>query len=218
VAETPPAVRVRPRYRGVSHLLAFVVALVLCVIVTALETEPTARLAGTVFAASVAVMFGASALYHRVWWTPIWRRRMARIDHAAIYLLIAGTYTPIGLLVLSGAWRVVVLSIAWTGAVAAIALKIVWGDAPKWAAAAIAMTLGWVGVVAFPELLPLGISGTMLIAGGGVLYTFGGILYALRRPDPRPTVFGYHEIFHALVVGAVACHYVAVVFFVLPRA
>lgn len=161
-------------------------------------------------------MFGASALYNRVTWSPQWRPWMRRLDHAMIYLVIAGTYTPFGLLVLSGAWSWVVLAVVWSGVVGAIALKFMWMGAPKWVAAALGASLGWVGVVALPLILErIGPAGLALLLTGGVLYTSGGIVYAFRRPDPVPAVFGYHEVFHALVVLGAACQYSSVAFFVL---
>jgi hemolysin III len=174
------------------------------------------RAAAAVFAACVALALGVSALYHRVTWRPEVRRLMRRLDHAAIYLLIAGTYTPFGLLVLGGAWRATVLGIVWTGAGLAIVQQIVWADAPKWLAAALALALGWVGVVAFPQIVSkTGVGGTTLLAVGGLLYTVGAIVYARRRPDPRPSVFGYHEVFHALTILAVGSQYAAIAFYVL---
>jgi hemolysin III len=155
-------------------------------------------------------MFGVSAVYHRVLWGPTARRWMRRLDHAAIYLLIAGTYTPFGLLVLPPAWAVVVLSIVWSGCAVAIVLKFVWVDAPKWLAALVAVALGWVGVVAFPHLVDAGIGPLVLLGVGGLLYTAGAVVYARGRPDPIPTVFGYHELFHACVIAAAACQYAAV--------
>lgn len=161
-------------------------------------------------------MFGVSAVYHRVTWRPRPRAWMARLDHATIYLLIAGTYTPYALLALSGAWRVPVLVVVWGGAAAAIVLKFAWVTAPKALAAALAVALGWAGVVALPQLVDeLGAAGTTLLLMGGALYTAGAVVYAVRRPDPRPAVFGYHELFHALVVVAAACQYAAIASFVL---
>ncbi len=172
--------------------------------------------AASVFAGSVAAMFGASALYHRVTWQPHVRLWMRRVDHAGIYLLIAGTYTPVGLLVLSGSWRTVVLAIAWTGAAAAIALKFCWVAAPKWLAAVIGIALGWVGVIVLPQLASrVGPAGLALLVVGGLAYTAGAVVYARRRPDPIPHIFGYHELFHALTIVGVACQYVAIAFFVL---
>ena len=136
---------------------------------------------------------------------------MRRLDHAAIYLLIAGTYTPFGLLALSGAWRWSVLPVVWGGALAAIVLKLAWVDAPKWLAAVIGVALGWVGIVALPQLWAhSGWAGVALLGAGGVLYTAGAVVYAVGRPDPSPAVFGYHELFHVLVIGAAACQYAAV--------
>ena len=143
---------------------------------------------------------------------------MRRIDHAGIYLLIAGTYTPVGLIVLRGAWQTVVLAIVWSGAAAAIVLKFVWVEAPKWLSAVTGIGLGWVGVVVFPQLLSrVGIAGSMLVLAGGLGYTAGALVYVFRRPDPVPAVFGYHELFHALVIVAVGFQYAAVAFFVLPK-
>jgi hemolysin III len=164
-------------------------------------------------------MFGASALYHRVLWEPRARRWMRRLDHAMIYTLIAGTYTPFGLLVLDGAWRITVLAIVWSGAFASIVMRIVWARAPKWVAAVLGVALGWVGVVVFPQLFDrLGIVPSLLVLVGGLCYTFGALVYARRKPDPLPAVFGYHELFHVLVIIAVVLQYVVVVFYVLPRA
>ena len=211
--------RVKPLLRGVSHQYAFFVAVALGIALVAATEGARARLSATVFATSVATMFGISALYHRVTWEPRARTWMRRLDHAAIYLLIAGTYTPFGLLVLEGAWAVTVLAIVWAGAAAAILLKLAWTDAPKWVAATLGITLGWVGVVAMPKIWEVvGWGGVLLLIAGGLFYTGGALVYALRRPDPVPHVFGYHELFHALVIAAAACQYVAIAFFVLPAA
>ena len=207
---------VRPRLRGVLHQYASLVFAGLGIALVASAPGSLQRAAAAVFAASVALTFGVSALYHRVTWTPAARRRMRRIDHAAIYLLIAGTYTPFGLLVLSGAWRTTVLAIAWTGAGLAILQQVVWADAPKWLAAVVAVALGWVGVAAFPQVVDrAGSLAAALLALGGVLYTVGAVVYARGRPDPRPLVFGYHEVFHALTILAVTSQYAAIAFFIL---
>jgi hemolysin III len=211
--------RSRPRLRGVLHQYAFFASLLAGVPLVATAPTPSARFAATAFATSVAAMFGVSAVYHRVTWRPRPRAWMARVDHATIYLLIAGTYTPYALLALTGAWRVVVLAVVWSGAAAAIVLKFAWVDAPKALAAALGVALGWAGVVALPKLMEeIGAAATVLVLAGGALYTAGAVVYALRRPDPLPAVFGYHELFHALVVAGVACHYASVAFFVVPGA
>lgn len=209
---------VRPRYRGVSHRIAFFLTLPLGVALAFEVDTGAGRVAAIAFGTSVAAMFGASALYHSVDWPEAKRRWLRRLDHAGIYTLIAGSYTPVGLLVLKGDWRLVVLGIVWIGAVAAIALKFLWVDGPTWLSAVIGVGLGWVAVAAFPQILDrVGIPGSMLVLAGGIAYTAGAVVYALRRPDPFPAVFGYHEVFHALVIVAVACQYSAIAFFVLPE-
>ena len=171
-----------------------------------------------IFASCVAMCFGASAFYHRPTWSPGVRAWLARLDHAGIYLLIAGSYAPFGLLVLSTGWAVPILTVVWTGALIAILLKLFWVQAPKWLSAAIGLTLGWVGAAAFSQLLKLPAAALVLIVLAGLLYTAGAIVYALRRPDPVPRVFGYHELFHVLTLAATVCEYLAVALFVLPRA
>jgi hemolysin III len=210
--------RVKPKLRGVFHEAGFYIAVVLAVPLVASAEPGRARLAAAVFAGCVASCFGASALYHRPTWTPGRRAWLARLDHAGVYLLIAGTYTPVALLVMSSGWATPVLAIVWSGAGAAILLKVFWVRAPKWLAAAIALLLGWVGVAAFSQLLGLGPIGLALLVVGGLLYSAGAIVYARRRPDPIPHVFGYHELFHLLTVAAAASQYAAIAFFVLPRA
>ena len=172
--------------------------------------------AAAIFAGSVAACFGASALYHRVDWTPRPRLWMRRLDHAGVYLLIAGTYTPMCLLVLDGAWRLAVLAAVWAGAAAAVMLRIVWDAAPAWLAAVIGLALGWAAIVMAPQLVSrLNPAALVLLGVGGLAYTAGAIVYAGRRPDPAPAVFGYHELFHALTILAASCQYVAIAFFVI---
>jgi hemolysin III len=146
------------------------------------------------------------------------RAWLARLDHGGVYLLIAGTYAPFGLLVMSTEWAVPVLSVVWGGALVAILVKFIWVDVPKWLSATIGLGLGWVGAAAFPQLLKVPPLGLVLVIAGGLLYTAGALVYARRRPDPFPQVFGYHELFHVLTLAAVTCHYAAIAFFVLPRA
>jgi hemolysin III len=209
--------RVKPRLRGVFHELGFYAALALgaALVVTAHGGRP--RLAAAVFAGSVAFCFGASALYHRPTWKPPIRARLARLDHAGVFLLIAGTYTPFGLLVMSEGWALPVLTIVWAGALVATLLKLFWFGAPKWLSAAIGLALGWVSLAAFSQLLKLPLPGLILVIVGGLLYTLGALVYAYRRPDPVPHIFGYHELFHVLTLGAVGCQYAAIAFFVLPN-
>ena len=206
----------RPLLRGVIHQAGFVVSLVVGTLLIVGADGARDHIAAAVFAASVAICFGASALYHRVTWTPPVRLWMRRVDHAGIYVLIAGTYTPVCLLALSGAWRWTVLAIVWAGAGAAIIFKFAWVAAPKWLAAATGLALGWVGVVAFPKLATtLDPAAVVLLGVGGLVYTAGAVVYVRRKPNPAPAVFGYHEVFHAMTIVAVACQYVAIAFFIV---
>jgi hemolysin III len=206
----------KPKWRGVLHQAAFVVAVGLAPLLIVTADGGRAQFAAAVFASSVVACFGASALYHRVTWKPRARLWMRRIDHAGVYLLIAGTYTPVSLLVLRGAWRPVVLTIIWAGAAAAIVLKFVWVGAPKWLAAAIGIALGWVAVIVLPQMIGrVDLAAVILLVAGGLAYTLGAVVYVRRRPDPAPAVFGYHELFHALTIVGVACQYVAIAFFIV---
>jgi hemolysin III len=209
---------VKPRLRGVSHEWAFFASLFLGAGLIIAARTPRATLAVTVYAVSLSALFGTSALYHRVNWTrPNVRRWMRRLDHSMIFFLIAGTYTPFALLVLHGALASAILIVVWSGALAGAIFEMVWIDHPKWVAALIYISLGWVAAVAFPELWAgIGVTGTLLVAAGGVLYMAGAIVYATQRPDPNPRVFGYHEIFHLLVIAAAAAHFSAIAFFALP--
>jgi hemolysin III len=206
----------RPLLRGTLHQGAFLVALVVGAVFVTEADAGRQRVGAAVFAVSVVTMLGASALYHRVTWSPRMRPWMRRIDHAGIYLLIAGTYTPVGLLSLHGVLQRVTLAIIWAGAAVLIALKFAWVRAPKWLAAVTGIGLGWAGVAALPQVADTaGITAVILLAAGGVAYTAGAVVYAFKRPDPVPHVFGYHELFHALTLVAVACQYVAIAFYVV---
>jgi hemolysin III len=195
----------------VFHSWAFVGFAVLGALLVATTSGGRERLAAAAFGACLVLTFGISALYHRVDWRPAAKRLMRRLDHASIYLLIAGTYTPYGLLVLSGAWQFSILGVVWIGAALAIVQRLFWLDAPRWVPVVAGIFLGWVGVVALPQIIEAsGISGTVLVAAGGILYTLGAVVYALQRPDLRPATFGFHELFHVLTVLAAACQFAAV--------
>jgi hemolysin III len=214
----PDPARVKPRLRGVFHEAAFYTFVVLAVPLVLTTEGGKARASALVFALCVALCFGASALYHRPTWQPRARSWLARADHAGIYLLIAGTYTPFGLLVLSRNWAIPVLTIVWTGSLAAILLKLFRPTLSKKVSAAIGLALGWVAVAAISQLLKLPWPGLMLLLIGGLAYSLGAVVYALRKPDPFPRVLGYHEVFHLLTLVAVGCQYAAIAFYVLPRA
>jgi hemolysin III len=211
--------RLKPRLRGVLHQYAFGVAVLAGAILVAGAETARARISVAVYAGSLAAMFGASALYHRITWPPAHRRRLRRLDHAAIYLLIAGTYTPFGTLALSGSSRVAVLAVVWAGALAGIVLASIWSNRPRWVEPIVAVVLGWIGILVLPQLVEAaGVTAVGLVFAGGVCYTAGSLVYARRRPDPVPAVFGYHELFHALVIVAAACQYAAIASLVLPGA
>lgn len=211
---------VKPKLRGVSHQWAFVVSLFLGAGLIVAADTPQATLAVAIYAVSLSALLGTSALYHRVNWSrPDVRRWMRRLDHSMIFFLIAGTYTPFALLVLDGPLADAILVAVWGGALAGAAVEMVWIEHPKWVAALIYMSLGWVAAVAFPGMWgEMGVAGTLLVVAGGLLYTVGAVVYATQRPDPNPRVFGYHEVFHALVIAAAAAHFSAIAFFALPAA
>jgi hemolysin III len=215
MATATPAVK--PKLRGVFHELAFYAALGLGIPLSITADGGRARVSAIVFASCVALCFGASALYHRPTWRPRARSWLARLDHAGIYLLIAGTYTPFGLIVMSPGWAVPVLSIVWGGSALAILLKLFRPGMPKPVSAAIAVALGWVAAVAFTQLLKLPVTALALLVAGGLAYTLGAVAYAFKRPNPVPGVLGYHEVFHLLTLVAAGCQYAAIAFYVLPR-
>src|ERR1044071_2050132 len=219
-AATDAIALVKPKLRGVSHEWAFFLSLGFGVALIILAKTPKATLAVGIYAVSLWALLGTSALYHRVNWArPNVRQWMRRLDHSMIFFLIAGTYTPFALLVLEGPLADAILAVVWIGAVIGAIVEMVWIEHPKWVAALIYMSLGWVAAVAFPQLWnDMGVTGTLLVAAGGLLYTAGAVVYAIQRPNPNPRVFGYHEIFHALVIAAAAAHFAAIAFFALPAA
>ena len=209
---------VKPRLRGVSHQWAFLAALVAGVALVVNAPSRRALAAAAIYAVALVGMFGASALYHRIDWRPRVSLWMRRLDHSMIFVMIAGTYTPITLLLLDGSFSRLVLGVLWGGAILGLVLKLVWIGAPSCLAALIYVALGWIGMATLPQLVRAGgVVSATLLATGGVLYTVGAVVYARRRPDPKPAVFGYHEVFHVLVIAAAAVHFVAVAFFVVPR-
>ena len=208
----------RPRLRGLLHQYAFFASLAALPVLLLVSPTGRAALAGTVYGLSLVALFGVSALFHRVTWSARARRWMGRLDHAMINVAIAGSFAPFALLVLSGPVATVSMILVWGGALGGFLLHLLWIDAPKWLSAVLYLVVGWSGTAALPQLVRhLGWGPTALLALGGALYSAGAAVYALRRPDPGP-VFGYHEMFHALVVVAAVTHYAVVVLYVLPRA
>jgi hemolysin III len=208
-----------PLLRGVSHAYAFWLALVAAAVLVALAPTWEARLASAVYGAGLCALFAASGLYHRWRWDPRWRPLLRRIDHSTIFVFIAASYVPIALLVLPGDLRVVVLVTVAAGAVAGVLLTVAWISAPRWLTAAVYLALGWVSAITLPDLVErLDPAPMVLIAAGGLLYTAGALVYATRRPDPWPRTFGFHEVFHALVIAAAAAHFAAMAGWVVPGA
>jgi hemolysin III len=207
----------KPRLRGVSHQWAFFVSLGAGAALVLAASGAQAVIAMSIYAFSLSAMLGTSALYHRVTWTPEIRQWMRRLDHTMIFVFIAGTYTPFALLVMHGTLANAVLIVVWATAAGGVVLNLLWIGAPYWVTAVIYMSTGWVAIVTLPQLWDeIGPVGVGLIALGGALYSAGAVVYARRKPDPRPQVFGYHEIFHVLVIAAAAVQYVAVAVYALP--
>ena len=207
----------RPRLRGLFHQYAFFAAVAAGVTLVALAEGARARLACAIYATALAAMFGTSAVYHRVTWRSLRARAWARrLDHSTIFLFIAGTYTPFALLAFTGMVPAIVLACVWTGAALGVALNVSWIDAPKWVTTPVYLLVGWVGVIAAPQVFTeLHIASAVLVITGGILYSLGALVYATHWPDPFPATFGFHEIFHGLVVLAAVTQFIAVSFVVL---
>ena len=218
-SQIDPPGAVVPRLRGVAHLVAFVAAPPVGLLLVTHARGGPAQVGAVTFAANATVMLGVSSLFHRRAWSPKHKRWIGSLDHAMIYALIAGTYTPFTLLVLDPGWRLPILAVVWGGAFVAAASRLLRPDAPRSVAAATCVALGWVSLIVLPQIVDrIGLGPTALLAAGGIAYTAGAVVYARRKPDPFPSVFGYHEVFHALTVVALACQYATIAFFVLPKA
>jgi hemolysin III len=179
-------------------------------LLVALAPDPTARAVSAVYGLGLIALFGGSALYHRWRWHPRWRPLLRRIDHSTIFVFIAASATPVGVLVLDGTMQLVVLIGMWVGAIGGVIFSLAWIDAPRALQAGLYIAVGWLGAAATPQIVDrLGAAPVALLAAGGILYTTGAVIYAARRPDPWPRTFGFHEIFHAFVIAAAICHFVA---------
>jgi hemolysin III len=208
----------KPSMRGVLHFYAFLVAVGLGIALVIVAPSGSATLAATVYATAVCGLFGVSALYHRGQWSETGRQWMRRLDHSMIFIFIAASFTPVAMLSLDGALATVILAVVWGGAAAGVILKLVWISAPKWLSALLYVALGWVAVATTPALWhELGWLSVVAFGVGGLLYTAGAVIYAFERPNPWPHVFGFHEIFHTLVIVAAATHYAVIAFAVLPQ-
>jgi hemolysin III len=211
-AEQPP----KPRFRGWLHQIAFFVAVPAGVILVSVAHTTAARVTAAIYALSLAGLYGSSAAYHRLPWSRRALRRMKSLDHSMIFLLIAGTYTPLSVFVLRRPWSLVFLSAVWAGAAAGVVLKLVKIDGLGGVSGALYIVLGWLAILITPQIVrglsPVAVG---LLLAGGILYTTGAIVLRRRRPDPVPATFGYHEIWHSMVVGASACHYAGILLMVL---
>jgi hemolysin III len=209
---------VKPKLRGWLHLGTAPLTLAAGIVLIVLSPTPTTRVGSALFVATALVLFTVSAIYHRGTWSPRTWNFLRRFDHSNIFLLIAGTYTPFALIFLEGSARTLLLSIVWTGAVLGVVFRVFWTDAPRWLYVPIYIALGWAAVFFIPQFVAgarafdpaIAIAVLALVAAGGILYTLGGVVYGLKRPNPFPRWFGFHEVFHTFTVLAFATHYVGV--------
>ena len=203
----------KPKLRGVLHAVTFPLAVAAGLVLVALAPNLGARICAGVYAVTSALLFGVSAAYHRGHWSELTLGLLRRFDHANIYLIIAGTYTPFAFLILRGDVRILVLSVVWAGALAGVLFRVLWTAAPRWLYTALFIGLGWIAAFFVPQFLKgTGLMVGMLVALGGVLYSVGGLVYGLGRPNPLPRWFGFHEVFHAFTVAAYILQYIAVSF------
>jgi hemolysin III len=225
VTTSPVATRLRPtdigkpRMRGWLHAYAFFVAIAAGIVLCTLAAVASPRggiapiVSCGIYSLTVCGLFGISALYHRRVWSPTGYKTMKRLDHSMIFVFIAGTYTPLCVFLLSPAKAAVILSIVWGGAVLGVGMKMITPHAPRWLSTPLYIALGWVAVVILPDILHNGgVTTLVLLFTGGLFYTFGAVLYAMRKPNPWPKTFGHHEFFHACTVLAAICHQVAIYF------
>jgi hemolysin III len=202
---------VKPRLRGWMHAASAPLTLAAGIVLVVLSPNATTRVGSAVFATSALLLFTVSGIYHRGTWSPRVWRFLRRFDHANIFLLIAGSYTPFTLLLLDGVDRVVLLSVVWTGAVLGVLFRVFWNDAPRWLYTPIYIALGWAAVFYFGDFVDRASTAVLvLMAVGGGLYTLGGVVYGFKRPNPFPRWFGFHEVFHTLTIAAFVSHYVGV--------
>ncbi|UNX56657.1 hemolysin III family protein (plasmid) [Georgenia sp. TF02-10] len=209
---------VKPRLRGWLHLASTPVILAAGIVLVAMSPTATTRIGSALYAGTALLLFGVSAIYHRGTWSPKVWTILNRFDHSNIFLMIAGSYTPFSLILLDGLDRVLLLTVVWTGALLGVAFKLFWPSAPRWLSAPIYIALGWAAIFFIPHFFDgalalgvgIGVAVFVLIIVGGALYTVGGVVYGLQRPDPWPRYFGFHEVFHTFTILAFVAHYVGV--------
>ncbi|CCH22225.1 PAQR family membrane homeostasis protein TrhA [Micromonospora lupini] len=206
----------KPRMRGWLHTYAFFVAVVCGIVLCSIAaTRPgwAPLVSCVIYSLTVCGLFGTSALYHRRVWSERGYQVMRRMDHCMIFVFIAGTYTPLCVMLLSTRQATLMLALVWGGALAGVALKVIWPHAPRWVSAPLYLALGWVAVAMLPQILHGGgVAALVLLIVGGAIYSVGAVFYALRRPNPWPAVFGHHEFFHACTLLAALCHHIAIYF------
>ncbi len=208
----------RPLLRGFLHLGAFVAAVVGTIVMLLLAHDARGYVGTSVFGTSLILVYGTSALYHRGHWGRRGLSVVRRLDHAMIFFLIAGTYTPFCLLALRGTWGTALLSVTATIAALGALTRLIWLDSPRWLVVPLYLASGWVALIALSQILQqLDPAPLLLLLAGGIAYSVGALAYAAKRPDPWPTVFGYHEVFHSLTLVGSACHFLAVAAFLLPK-
>jgi hemolysin III len=202
---------VKPHLRGWLHAGTFPLAVAAGIVLIALAEGTRATVATAIYATTASMLFGVSAVYHRGHWSPRIEKLLKRLDHSNIFLIIAGTYTPFSLLLLDDDKGRMLLWLVWAGALAGIAFRVFWVGAPRWLYTPVYIALGWVAVFYLKDILETGgVAVVTLLAVGGLLYSVGGVVYAIKRPNPSPRWFGFHEVFHALTLGAFVTHYIAV--------
>lgn len=212
----PPPIP-KPKLRGWLHAMMFPISVVVGIVLVARAETYEARISAAIFAATAALLFGTSALFHRGSWSPRVKGLLRRMDHSNIYLIIAGTYTPFAVLSLPPSEGRTLLLIVWIGALAGVIFRVFWVGAPRWLYTSVYVGIGWVAIFFLPDLIAgAGVTAVVLIAIGGVLYSAGAVVYGLKRPDPWPRWFGFHEVFHSLTIAAFTVHYLAVSIVVHP--
>lgn len=206
----------KPRLRGWLHAAVTPLILVAGIALVALSPSPEAKVATGIYALTSVLLFGTSGFYHRARLSQRVDEVLRRLDHSNIYLIIAGTYTPFAVLAMDGTARLTILLVIWIGAICGVVFRSVWLGAPRWLYTSLYVGLGWVAVFFIPQFLSgVGLAAVILVAVGGLLYSAGGVVYGLKRPNPWPSWFGFHEVFHSLTVAAYVCHYIAVLLLVL---
>lgn len=209
-AATAALTAAKPKLRGWLHTGTFPASVAAGIVLVSLAPTDRARISATIFSVTASLLFGVSALYHRGNWSPTVRGVLKRLDHANIFLIIAGTYTPFTVLLLPDGPARTLLWLVWGGALAGVVFQVAWVGAPRWLYVPVYVALGWVAVVYLPDFLRGGVATFVLVVVGGGLYTLGGIIYGIKRPNPSPRWFGFHEVFHAFTVAAFVVHYIGV--------